>query len=186
MKVRIISIKKLIILLMTILLIMAFVPGCGKNADKVEEAVDQVESIEDKEQEENSVSSIEDSEKQISNISGGEMTGSLGSIGVGLSLPDSYPHNILPIIDGANIINVKENSSNNSLGIMFICNKSVDEVYEFYKELMQDARNFSDEKDNNNYILTGTKDKYKIMAIIMETDDSDLKCNVMFNIAFTN
>lgn len=66
-----------------------------------------------------------------------------GQIGTNLTLPDSFPEHVLPLVDDANIINVNENKENFIVSIIYTTTKRYDEVGKFYEEVFKDVENLN-------------------------------------------
>jgi len=58
----------------------------------------------------------------------------MGEMGTNLSIPDSFPADDIPVLPGANVINVYENNSKLNVRITYGTSKSYDEVVKFYED----------------------------------------------------
>ena len=86
--------------------------------------------------------------------------------GQNLSLPDEFPVDVLPLLDDARINFVNTNDANQAIGITFLTDKSFDEAVEFYQKVMQDGKVTMESKQDNSYILIGSKGSYAVSISI--------------------
>lgn len=94
-----------------------------------------------------------------------------GQIGTNLTLPDSFPEHVLPLVDDANIINVNENKENFIVSIIYTTTKRYDEVGKFYEEVFKDVENLNQYQLDNGISMNGTKDDYRINITAVAVDD---------------
>lgn len=86
--------------------------------------------------------------------------------GQNLSLPDEFPVDVLPLLDDARINFVNTNDANQAIGITFLTDQSFDEAVEFYQKVMQDGKVTMESKQDNSYILIGSKGSYAVSISI--------------------
>lgn len=113
--------------------------------------------------------SDEDSETSIGELSeksGMEVNVSLGKTGTSMSLPDSFPEDVFPLLDDANIVNVNENKDNKAIGIIFETDKSYEDTVDFYKEVVEEAKKDFEDENDTGYAAWGSKGDYSFTISI--------------------
>lgn len=125
-------------------------------------------------------SAEEDATEEIEEDSGTEINVSLGVTGQNMSLPDSFPKEVFPLPEDANIINVNENADNKNIGIIFTTGKNFDEAVAYCQDIMKDGTITVEDKKDDSYILMGSKDKYSIMISVSKYNGENI--SILFNV----
>lgn len=102
--------------------------------------------------------------------------------GKGVSLPEGYPKDILPIIDGGKIVLANKNEDADkkvSFWVTVSSDKPAQEVYKFYEEAVKDASETQKAQSNDGYYLAGVKgDKRFTISIDPEEKDGKKISNI--------
>ncbi len=126
--------------------------------------------------------SAQDVIDEVKQNSGMGINVSLGETGENLSLPESFPNDVFPLLDDASIVNVNDNKEAKAIGIVFETDKSYEEAVAFYQDIMKSGTITVEDKKDDTYILMGTKDKYGIMITISKYNGDDI--SVLINVSF--
>ncbi len=94
--------------------------------------------------------------------------------GKGVSLPDGYPEDLVPIVDGSKIqlANKNEQDGKTTYLISLSSTKSAKDVYKFYQDVLKDAEDYSSSQMNDVFSVTGVKDNQQITFMIVPEDKS--------------
>lgn len=120
-------------------------------------------------------------ENPAQNDSGTDINVSLGQNGENMPLPESFPKDVLPLTEDANIINVNDNGEGNSIGIIFKTDMSFEESITYYQNIMKDGTMMMENKKADSYIFMGSKDKYGISISISKYDGD--KVSILLDVA---
>lgn len=150
-------IKKIVICLMCIIIVLGVI-GCNKISIKSKDGQLNVGNgkIEYK---------GDNGEEGEVNISGGK----------DLEIPENFPKDIVPIIDGAKVKAVVDMSNNEGAGqnVTFSSNESIDKVHKFYEEKLKNSENFVKMQFGEGYSLAGEKDGFGYSVVISKQEKSD-------------
>lgn len=78
----------------------------------------------------------------------------------GVSLPEGYPGEVVPVIDGGKIVLANKNEDADkkvSFWVSVTSDKPTQEVYKFYEEALKDATQAQKTQSNDSYYLAGLK-----------------------------
>lgn len=78
----------------------------------------------------------------------------------GVSLPEGYPSQVVPIVDGGKIVLANKNEDAEkkvSFWVSVTSDKSTREVYKFYEEALKDATDTQNSQSNEGCYLAGIK-----------------------------
>ena len=89
--------------------------------------------------------------------------------GVELSIPETYPNDLVPIYPNSHLYSVIE--SNQSYTIMFYSKDEVSMVIDFYKNVFRNAENKMDTILEDSYTSYGELDGYTYTIDVSEDDD---------------
>ncbi|MCL5057252.1 MAG: hypothetical protein M1130_04495 [Actinobacteria bacterium] len=93
----------------------------------------------------------------------------------GVSLPEGYPKEIVPIIDDGKIALATKNEDANkklSFWVTVTSKKDPKEVYKFYQEALKDATETQKTEVNNDYFISGIKgDRNFTVSVSSEEKD---------------
>lgn len=89
--------------------------------------------------------------------------------GVELSIPETYPNELVPIYPNSHLYSVIE--SNKSYTIMFYSKDEVSMVIEFYKNVFRNAENKMDTILDDSYTSFGELEGYTYTIDVSEDDD---------------
>ena len=89
--------------------------------------------------------------------------------GVELSIPETYPNDLVPIYPNSHLYSVIE--SNQSYTIMFYSKDEVSMVIDFYKNVFRNAGNKMDTILEDSYTSYGELDGYTYTIDVSEDDD---------------
>lgn len=78
-----------------------------------------------------------DEKNDDSNDDLGELGGIIGDVGSNMSLPDSFPADDFPIVDGANIVNIYESDDQKDIRITYTSSMNYDDMLAFYQPLIE-------------------------------------------------
>lgn len=158
-------------LLSVLLLMVVVLISCSSGAKQVpeEKAVSQPAAAEAAE----STPEV-DTIEELEQASGTEINVSMGKTGENMSLPESFPKEVFPLTEDANIINVNDNKDSKSLSIIFKTGKSFDEAVAFYKDIMKGGSITAETQNDVSYLLMGSKDKYSIMITVTKYDGENI------------
>jgi hypothetical protein len=137
--------KKFII----ILVLLVFLTSCGKAEDKP------ADSTTIKTDEGHEITVLQDEE---------------GS----LPLPEDFPEDIIPVYKDPNII-VSSNDADGSSQIIAMSEEPMEDIVNFYKEVLSDGENTNETLTPETYMLMGIKDGINYMVSVAEADDEDLE-----------
>ena len=94
----------------------------------------------------------------------------------GVALPEAYPRDVVPIIDGGKVVLANKNEDADkkvSFWVVVESSKATADVYKFYQEVLKDASETQNSQTNNEYYITGTKgDNNFTVGIIPGADDN--------------
>lgn len=164
--------KKIALITCLVLLIAAFT-ACGSNSGD-SASVDRTSSSVAAQ------SSIDKSGAEEDKASDTSPKATLGKMGNNLKLPDKFPKDIIPPLDDANIVDIIDNKDAKALSITFTTGKKLQEVYDFYNNIMKGFTGYRENKMNNGYILDGDKNKYHVSATIVTFNGDNV--SIMINI----
>lgn len=105
----------------------------------------------------------------------------------GVSLPEGYPKDTVPIIDNSKIVAASKNEDQSkkvTYSVMLLTEKSLSDVMAFYKEAMKDAKNLNQNSMGEAASFGGEKDEYSFW-IILGTDSSGDKPQTSVTITIT-
>lgn len=122
--------KKVLTLLFTSVLVLALV-GCGAKESTANEANSKDVSAEPK-------------QGQISSNS--------------KTLPASYPNEILPLAADAEIIDVRENSANNGLEVIYVSENDIRTLCDYYEGALKNAKDLSTHETSDGYVISAKID----------------------------
>lgn len=162
------------ILILTLIL-MFFLTGCGSKSENVEKDNAISKSLED---------TVQSVNNEVSQASGSDINVSMGQFGNNLSLPDSFPKDIVPLLDDANIINVNENRDSKAIGITYTTEKSLKDATDFYLEAMENTNDLEVTIDQGYSIISGEMESYFI-TIIVGTYEGD-NVSIMLDVGMQN
>lgn len=103
----------------------------------------------------------------------------------GGSLPDNYPENLVPLIDGYKIVMSGKNTKDGKAvyTIIYECNKEIQDAGEFYKKVMDGTEDSNVTESEELIMLSGVKDKYNVSIIIARAgDEKDYKADVTISV----
>lgn len=154
--------KKIWYILMIIIIIMAMLGGCGGPSKQagLKAADEEVKKVEEE---------INEAAKEA----GSDVKVSLGEMGSNLKAPDSFPKDVVPILEDANIVNVNDNKDSKAIGIIYLTGKKYEEAVAFYTEALGDAKNLSQQSDQNSFFMSGKKEDYGFIVSIAKTNDGN-------------
>lgn len=93
----------------------------------------------------------------------------------GVSLPEGYPSQVVPIVDGGKVVLANKNEDADkkvSFWVTVSSEKPTQEVYKFYEEALKDASDTQKAQSNDGYYLAGVKgDKRFTVSIDPEEKD---------------
>ncbi len=164
--------KKINILFMFILIIFLITTGCGGGEKATVKKIDN-EPIGKAETE-----NTEPNDDGGVKVGGTEINIGEGNSGKNLDLPAEFPSDILPLLDDAQINFIMKNDNNKGISVTFGTSRSIEESYEFYKDVMKDGSNTQEIKVDNGYLFMGTKGNYVVAISIVEMND---ELNVMLD-----
>lgn len=81
-----------------------------------------------------------------------------GNVGDGLSLPDSYPKEKLPLAADAEILDVREHSANNSLEVDYVSDNNLDTLVDYYEGILREAKDLETSEVQSGYMITASMD----------------------------
>lgn len=113
--------------------------------------------------------------------SGVDINVSLGETGENMSLPESFPDEVLPLPDDANIINVNDNKDTKAISITFKTGKNFEEAIAFYQDIMKNGTIHMEDKKDESYLLMGSKDKYNIVITVSKYNGENI--SVLLNVS---
>jgi hypothetical protein len=160
------------ILIIVLLLAFIFVIGCSKTIKSDDGTITlgkdgkiEVKDIEGKE-----VIKIEDNKMEII-MEDGQIT-SIVNAGdeKGTVLPQDYPKNVLPVIEGGIVEFYQRNENNRgkvSFWVSIKADKNLKEVYTYYQEVMKDAGDKNMFETSESASISGTKDENAVAVSIM-------------------
>lgn len=158
--------KKNLCVLMIGILIIVSLAGCG-NSSKAPE-----------------VAKVEEEVNKIAEEAGADVKVNLGQMGTNLKLPETFPKDVVPVLDDANIVNVIDNKDNNSMGIIFSTNKKYEEVASFYQAVLNGAEDFNQYQQDTTTILSGKKEGYRV-TITAAKDPNNNNTSVMLDVNYS-
>ncbi|MGI6085067.1 MAG: hypothetical protein ACOYIF_06435 [Acetivibrionales bacterium] len=147
----------------------------GETMDRIEAMMEEAEEGEDS-----------GSTGDLGDIGGLDGLGSImGQMGTNLPMPDSFPADDIPVLPGANIINVYENDNKTNVRIMYGIGKEYDEVLGFYEQefisKLEKEPQTIDVDDGIMYMCD--KEGYRnITIMIMEDPSKTYKSMVMLEV----
>lgn len=104
----------------------------------------------------------------------------------GTSLPEGYPKDIVPVIDGAKIVMSAKNQDANkkiTFVIALESKKEITEVGNFYKDVMENAEEKVESEVNNWISIGGKKAKNNVLIIVSDNpSDSNMKSLITISI----
>jgi hypothetical protein len=121
-----------------------------------------------------------DTIEELEHASGMEINVSMGEMGENMSLPESFPKDVLPLPEDANIVNVNDNADTKSVSIIFKTGKNFDEALAYCQDIMKDGTITVEDKKDDSYILMGSKDKYSIMITVSKYNGENI--SILFNV----
>jgi hypothetical protein len=77
-----------------------------------------------------------------------------------ISLPEGYPEDLVPIIDGSELF--LGQSSDGQFQLAFYTEKSLDEAFQYYEKIMLYYDNYSSGRNESSFSLSGEKDGYYV------------------------
>jgi len=168
--------KKIMFILIMVLSVMALV-SCSKGDKQVPEKDDLSQKTESE-----TFGNVDKkvADEELEEDDGPYIRVDLGEIGENLSLPDSFPKDVLPLPEDANIVNVNEGSDNKGIGIIFKTGKSFDEAITYCQDIMKDGTIFAEDKKDDSYFLMGNKDKYSIMISVSKYNGEEI--SILFSV----
>lgn len=75
-----------------------------------------------------------------------------------LTLPDSYPNEILPLAADAEIIDIRENPGNRGLEVDYVSGNNIDTLCDYYEGALKDANDLDTSKVENGYRISANMD----------------------------
>lgn len=168
-------VKKILRILASCLVVVLILGGCGGGA-KESEIKDVNKDLKEIEKE---------VEEKIAEETGSSVDIDLdiGQIGTNLTLPDSFPEHVVPLMDDANIINVNDNKEDSAVGIIYTTAKKYDELGKFYQEVFKDVEDLNQTQLDNGIIMSGNKDGYRIAITAVAVDDKS--SSVMIDVNYS-
>lgn len=91
--------------------------------------------------------------------------------GIALSIPESYPNDLIPIYPNSHLYSVIE--SNQTFTIMFYSKDEVDVVMDFYKNIFRNAKNKMETILEDSFTSYGELDGYTYTIDVSEDDDME-------------
>jgi len=122
----------------------------------------------------------EDAYEETEESTGVEIKIDIGKTGENMSLPESFPEELFPLPEDANIVNVNENPDNKSTGIILKTGKNFDEALAYCQDIMKGGTITLEDKKDDSYILMGSKDKYSIMITVSKYNGENI--SILFNV----
>jgi hypothetical protein len=100
-----------------------------------------------------------------------------------VSLPDGYPKDILPVIDGAKIITAAKQDSDGKSSYTVMCdvNKKIEDIAKYYQGKLGDLTDKTETSGTEAYMLIGKKGGYEIA--VYTTKDSEDKVILSLNLS---
>ncbi|MHB9145817.1 MAG: hypothetical protein ACYC5Y_10845 [Symbiobacteriia bacterium] len=99
----------------------------------------------------------------------------VASLGTG-KLPDGYPSNLLPVMEGGTIVSAWKSADQGltNYSVMYEITAKPEKLKEYYESLLKDTKDFSSldatAAGTVNYLLTGGRDGFKLSVTIMLGD----------------
>ncbi|HWP96660.1 MAG TPA: hypothetical protein VN426_07395 [Syntrophomonadaceae bacterium] len=89
-----------------------------------------------------------------------------------VSLPEGYPKELVPIFAGSQIELADKNEENGKTTylISLSSSKSVEDVFNYYKDVLKDAQNFNSSKTEDISSVAGVKNNLQISVMISPDD----------------
>lgn len=109
-----------------------------------------------------------------------EINVSMGEMGENMSLPESFPKDVFPLPEDANIVNVNENKDAKAVSIVFKTGKSFDEAVAYCQDIMKGGSIGMEDKKDASYLLMGDKDKYGVMITVSKYNGENI--SILFNV----
>jgi predicted small lipoprotein YifL len=108
----------------------------------------------------------------------------MGKIGTGLSLPDGFPKDVVPLLGDANIINVIDNKAAKAIGITYTTGKKFEDAVAFYSQVLKDAGERSETKTDGGYLLFGKKAGIDLSVVVSKYEGE--KVSILLNVSTAN
>lgn len=86
-----------------------------------------------------------------------------------LILPESYPKEVLPLVDDAKILDVRENPTNKGLEVSYVSENDIDVLCNYFEVALQDAKNLSTTEMPDGYMITAKLESVSYF-IMLSTD----------------
>ncbi len=132
--------KKIVSLILVSVLILTLA-GCGGKEPAANEANDGNTSGEPKQSQ-----ATDDLQNPNETVSGSK------------TLPASYPKEILPLAVDAEILDVRENPSNNGLEVSYVSDNDIDTLRDYYEGALKDGKDLSTAETQDGYMITAKMD----------------------------
>lgn len=174
--------KKIIILAIVCIIVFSFI-GCNKKAKiETEDGTVEIDKNNVKVKTKDGEANLEVDDNSV-NIKSEDGDANLSISEEGVDLPEGYPKDVIPIIDGAKVISAMDTSNDNKK--MYIIamgsNKEKKEVYDYYLNIIKDAENLTKIDAGGGYMRTGKLGNYAVTIGINESDD-DYKSTVSISV----
>ncbi len=117
---------------------------------------------------------------EVEQNSGADINVSMGETGENMSLPESFPDDVFPLPDDANIINVNENADANATSIIFKTGKNFEEAIAFCQDIMKGGTIAVEDKKDVSYFLMGDKGKYNIIITVNKYNGENI--SILMNV----
>ena len=75
-----------------------------------------------------------------------------------ITLPASYPAEVLPLAADAEILDVRENSTNNGLEVSYVSDNEIGTLRDFHEGALKDAENLNTIQTQDGYMITAKMD----------------------------
>lgn len=162
---------KKVILIVVLILGIALIAGCGGdktiNTDK------------------GSVSVNEEKNKvEVKNDDGSSAQLNVSNNGDSVALPDDYPKDIVPIMDGARITaanRFEDATKKAGFQVVFFSDKDPKEVKNFYDDTLKDLTDSNKMDLNGTYSIGGKKSGHNI-GVVITTEENEGQKQTMVNV----
>jgi len=155
--------RKIVLILTVILVIAIGLMGCGGKGDDGKDATSSNESApvtNNSPETDDSAKDSESDKSSDSNKSNVEFSNSA-------KIPDAYPQDLFPTIEGSKIEQIITNDANKGVTLVFSTGKSRDEVISFYEEVLKEA-DVQVLSSGEDYLLVAEKNGYVLTLSISE------------------
>ncbi|OHW62944.1 hypothetical protein EUAN_07280 [Andreesenia angusta] len=122
---------------------------------------------------------VEDTSKQEDNSSNQESDSSKPTAPEAVSLPEGFPSEEFPLMDGA-VITESRLHDDGDMTVAFSTAKSTEEVKSFYRDVMQSASDVSTEDDD--YFIKGKKSGWETKIKVSPDQGDASKSNVVMDL----